>query len=40
MKMIIINENISSAIIDDENVKIYWNTHSQDIFLMVQSYDN
>ena len=40
MKTIIINENISSATIDDENVKIYWNTHSQDIFLTVQSYHN
>ena len=40
MKTILINENISSATIDDGDVKIYWNTHTQDIILKVQAHDN
>ena len=40
MKTIIVNENISRATINDENVKIHWNTHTQDIILQVQSHNN
>ena len=35
-----INESISNATIDDGDVKIYWNTHTQDIVLKVQAHDN
>ena len=35
-----INENISSATIDDGDVNIYWNTYTQDIVLKVQTHDN
>ena len=37
LKTLIINESISSATVDDTNVKIYWNTHTQDIFLNVKN---
>ena len=35
-----INESISNATIDDGDVKIYWNTHTQGIVLKVQTHDN
>lgn len=35
-----IHKNVSSATIDDESVKIYWNTHTQDMVLKVQAHDN
>ena len=40
MKTIIVNENISRATINDKNVKIHWNTYTQDIILQVQSHNN
>ena len=39
LAIIKINESISNATIDDEDVKIYWNTHTQDIVLKVQAHD-
>ena len=39
MRTIMMNENISSATIDSTSgdVKIYWNTHTQDIFIQVRT---
>jgi hypothetical protein len=37
-RTIVIYENISSAMIDSRDVKIHWNTHTQDISLQVCTY--